>query len=192
MRFSEYEPEPLRNLRLLRHLGAEGRPELEFPIRQPDRARLELATSPLLDGPFAVIHPGASRPDRRWPPGRFAEVGDVLASRGLHVVLTGSAGERELVLEVSSRMRAPSIDLAGSTDIGMLAALLDEARVLVCNDTGVSHLAAALGIPSVVVFATPLTARWAPLNADLHRTVVPGDAGEQVLQAIDELLGEAT
>jgi ADP-heptose:LPS heptosyltransferase len=188
LRFSEHEPEPLRNLGLLQHLGAEGGPELEFPIRTSDRARLDLATSPLLDGPFAVIHPGASRADRRWPAERFAQVGDVLASRGLHVVLTGSEGERELALEVASRMRAPSIDVAGSTDVGMLAALLDDAHVLVCNDTGVSHLAAALRVPSVVVFATPQTARWAPLNAHLHRAVAPGDSSGPVLRAIDDLL----
>jgi ADP-heptose:LPS heptosyltransferase len=192
LRFSDHEAEPLRNLGLVHHLGAEGAPELEFTIREADRARLDLATSPLLDGPFAVIHPGASRADRRWPAGRFAEVGDVLASRGLHVVLTGSEDERGLVREVSSRMHAPSIDLAGNTDVGMLAALLDEARVLVCNDTGVSHLAAALCVPSVVVFATPQTARWAPLNTDLHRPVVPGDSSEPVLQAIGDLLARDT
>jgi ADP-heptose:LPS heptosyltransferase len=188
LRFSEYDPEPLRNLGLLQHLGANGSPELEFTIRQSDRARLELATSPLLDDPFAIIHPGASRADRRWPAERFAEVGDVLAARGLHVMLTGSEDEHELVLEVARRMRAPSIDLAGSTDVGMLAALLDEARLLVCNDTGVSHLAAAVCAPSVVIFATSQTARWAPLDADLHRTVVPADSIEPVLHAIDELL----
>jgi ADP-heptose:LPS heptosyltransferase len=186
--FSEYEPEPIRNLSLLRHLGADGRPDLEFPIRASDRARLDVGSSPLLDEAYAVLHPGASRADRRWPTCRFAEVGDALAERGLHVVLTGSDGERELTRSVSRRMRAHAIDLAGTTDVGTLAALLDAARMLVCNDTGVSHLAAAVRAPSVVLFTTSNDARWAPLDRDLHRPVSAGDAIEPVMTAVDQLL----
>jgi ADP-heptose:LPS heptosyltransferase len=186
--FSEHEPEPARNLSLLRHLGADGSPELEFPIRPPDRARLDLATSPLLDGPYAVIHPGAARADRRWGVARFAEVGDALVRRGLPVVLTGSEAERELTIDVARRMRRAVIDLTGGTDVGALAALLGSAAVVVCNDTGVSHLAAAVHAPSVVVFTTSNRARWAPLDGNRHRAVRPGESCEPVLRAVDELL----
>jgi ADP-heptose:LPS heptosyltransferase len=74
-------------------------------------------------------------------------------------------------------MSAPSINLAGRTDIGALGALLQGARLLVCNDTGVSHLAAALGTPSIVIFTHTDPNRWAPLDRSLHRAL--GYKGER-------------
>jgi ADP-heptose:LPS heptosyltransferase len=189
--FSESEPEPVRNLNLVRHLGGEGDPDLEFPVLDADRARLDMLASPLLDGAYAVLHAGASRTDRRWPLARFAAVGDVLAARGLQVVLTGSEGERTLSRELARLMRSPAVDLAGRTDIGALAALLASASVAVCNDTGVSHLAAALHAPSVVVFTTSNHARWAPLDRRLHRLVAPAGSIAPVLDALDDVLSEA-
>jgi ADP-heptose:LPS heptosyltransferase len=85
--------------------------------------------------------------------------------------LTGSAAEKELVLAVSRAMKRTALDLSGRTTLGALAALLSQARLLICNDTGVSHLAAALCIPSVVIFLNSDAARWAPLNRELHRVV---------------------
>ena len=189
--FSELEPEPVRNLQLVRHLGGDGGPELEFPVRDSDRARLDLLASPLLDGAYAVLHPGASRTDRRWPVERFAEVADMLAAKGLHVVLTGSEGERAVTHALARRMRARAVDLAGRTDLGALAALLDGSSLVVCNDTGVSHLAAAVRARSVVVVTTSNPARWAPLDRRLHRTVRAGRSVAPVLRAADELLSEA-
>jgi ADP-heptose:LPS heptosyltransferase len=189
--FSEYEPEPMRNLSLVRHLGGEGTPELEFPVRNEDRTRLDLVTSPLLDQSYAVMHPGASRPDRRWQVEQFAAVGDALAMRHGHVVLTGSDSEGELTREVASRMHAPVVDLAGRTDLGALAALLASASVVICNDTGISHLAASVRAPSVVVFTGSNPARWAPLDRHLHRAVKPEGSIHPVLDAIDALLSAA-
>jgi ADP-heptose:LPS heptosyltransferase len=189
--FSEFEPEPMRNLSLIRHLGGAGTPELEFPVRRADRTRLDLATSPLLDRSYAVIHPGASRDDRRWPLEQFAAVGDALAARHDHVVLTGSAAERELTRELARRTQAAVVDLAGRTDLGALAALLSSASVVICNDTGISHLAASVHAPSVVVFTTSNPARWAPLDRALHRAVTRNGSIGPVLEAVDGLLSAA-
>ncbi len=178
--------------RLLRLPEALGLPlrgdELEFPLTGADRGELAGAAPTLARGTYACIHPGARLPSRRWPPERFAAVADVLAARGLDVVLTGSAGEAPLTREVAARMHAPALDLAGATSLGALAALLEGARLLVSNDTGVSHVAAALRVPSVVVVTASDPERWAPLDRELHRAVVRLDAPEPVTAEADSLL----
>jgi ADP-heptose:LPS heptosyltransferase len=203
-------PEPERHLALMRFLGIPADdPSLEFPVHDEDRRRLQgLAADERLDNwPYACLHAGAAVPSRRWPPERFARVGDDLAARGLRVVLTGTAGEAPLTRAVREEMRAPAVDLAGRTDLGVLAALLQGARLVVCNDTGVSHLAAAAGAPSVVIFSASDPGRWAPAPERRHRIVrgqaagrdldpgepVPGDPApvEAVLAQAAELLAEA-
>jgi ADP-heptose:LPS heptosyltransferase len=185
-----------RLLRLMTFLGAPTDGDhLEFPLRQGDHEALAAAglAGHLRPGGYACIHPGASVPERRWPAERFAAVADWLAGRGLPVVLTGSAPERGLTREVRRRMRTgeETTDACGRTGLGALGALLAGARVLVCNDTGTSHLAAALRVPSVVLSTGDNPARWAPLDAGLHRVL--GDAGgpppvEAVIRHAAELL----
>ncbi|MBB6097399.1 ADP-heptose:LPS heptosyltransferase [Deinobacterium chartae] len=175
--YPDHLPEPLRWLTLAQHLGCPAQGEhLEFPLHPHDRqqaARL-LAELGLGAGGYALLHPGAQDPRRRWPTGHFARVADALASRGLRVLVTGTADEAERTRAVQEQARAPVVDLAGRTDLGTLAALLEQARLLVSNDTGVSHLAAALGTPSVVVFVASDPARWAPLDRERHRVVGRG------------------
>jgi ADP-heptose:LPS heptosyltransferase len=110
-------------------------------------------------------------PSRRWLPQRFAEVADRLADNGLQVILTGSADECDIVQAVMRSMRTPAIDLAGKTDLGALAALIAQARMVVCNDTGISHVAAAVATPSVIVCCGSDPVRWAPLDSERHAVV---------------------
>lgn len=172
--YPEHQPEVQRLLRLISFIGIRARGEdLEFPIgadEWKELARLR-RTYGLRPGQYVCIHPGARAAARRWLPERFAGVADVLAARGWRVVLTGSAHERELTRAVARSMHAAVLDLAGATAVGTLAALLAGARLLVCNDTAVSHMAAALSVPSVVVYTGSSPARWAPLNGDRHRAV---------------------
>jgi ADP-heptose:LPS heptosyltransferase len=188
-RFLPYVPEESevqRYLRLLGHLGipAQGE-ELEFPVSAEDRSELRRVDEAraLQPGTYVCLHPGAKDVARRWPPEYFAATADALARQGLQVVLTGTAAEAGVTRAVARAMRAPVIDLAGRTNLGALAALLQGARLLICNDTGVSHLAAALRLPSVVVFITSDPARWAPLDRGLHRIVDygkrPAGAGQK-------------
>lgn len=174
------EPEVLRNLRLVEHVGAPALgTQLEFPVGPLDAA--ELARIPeaaeLHQGHYAVIHPGASSGDKRWRPEHFAFVADHLARQGLMPVLTGVVGESALCARVADEMDYESFDLSGRTSLGALAALVAGAALIVANDTGISHLADALAVPSVVVFSGSNASRWAPLDRSRHRVVdlPPGD-----------------
>jgi ADP-heptose:LPS heptosyltransferase len=68
-------------------------------------------------------------------------------------------------------MKAPAIDLAGKTNLGTVAALVSKAQLVVSNDTGISHVAAALKTPSVILFAVPDFVRWVPKNRQLHKPI---------------------
>lgn len=191
--YPDREPEIRRMLRLVRFLGAPDRGEaLEFPLTSADEQaartlRDQAGLSAAED--YICVHPGARAVRRRWPVTHFAAVADALAAMGLRVVITGSETERPLAAAVADAMHAPALDLSGRTDLGALAALLRGARLLVCNDTGVSHLASALAVRSVVVFSGSDPGRWAPLDCGLHRTFTHAEADvSPVLTAARELL----
>lgn len=168
--WSENEHEVLRFLRLMKFLGIESQGEgLEFPLLDADYHSLLGAGIALpAPGTYACIHPGARLPSRRWSPQRFAQVADGLAAQGLQIVLTGSAEERDITNAVLRSMHAPAIDMTGRTDLGALAALVAQARLVVCNDTGMSHIAAGVATPSVVVCSGADPVRWAPLDRRRH------------------------
>lgn len=110
-----------------------------------------------------VVHPGAADPARRWPADRFGAVAHALSTDGHGVVVTGVAGEAELARMVARRAGLPDgAVLAGRLDLGQLAALVAAARLVVCGDTGVAHLATAYGTPSVVLFGPMSPALWGP------------------------------
>jgi ADP-heptose:LPS heptosyltransferase len=191
--YPDHGPEVRRLLRLVEFLGIPARGErLEFPWCEEDRRALHALDEArdLRPGSYVCVHPGASTPDKRWPAQHFAAVATALAARGLRVVLTGTAEEAELTRAVARTLRGPHVDLAGRTDLGSLAALVSGARLLVCNDTGVSHLAAALRVPSVVLFTGSDPDRWAPLDRRRHRTVGPGIDPSDVIRQADDLLDE--
>jgi len=171
--WQDLEHEVLRGLRLMRQLGAEPQGDaLEFPLDASDFDALHATDDALPEpGTYACIHAGARMPSRRWPPERFAEVADHLAGQGLHIVLTGSADECELVERVEHAMHMPVLNLAGKTELGTFAALVSQAAIVICNDTGASHVAAAVGTPSVVVCCGSDPARWAPLDHERHRVL---------------------
>lgn len=145
---------------------------LDFPVSAADHRTLLESVPELRDsGPIACVHPGAQLASRRWWPERFAAVADRLAAYGLRVVLTGTLAERGLVHTVQRHMRRTALDLSGRTTLWTLGALLQRAAVLVCNDTGVQHVAVALGTHSVAVSSGADVSRWAPLDATRHRVL---------------------
>ena len=160
-----------RNLRLVGSLGIPAEDgSLDFPVLAADRSDLcqALGDVGVELGDYVCVHPGAKLPSRRWPAERFGAIADHLAARGLQVVLTGSAEEHALASDVASSMRRAAINLAGHTSLGAMGALLTGARLLVSNDTGASHIAAAVRTPSVIVANGSDVERWAPADAALH------------------------
>ncbi|SFE05405.1 glycosyltransferase family 9 protein [Blastococcus tunisiensis] len=129
----------------------------------PDALDLAVPAVPPPVAGAAVVHPGAAYPGRRWPPERFAAVARHLAARGYDVRVTGGPGEVPLATEVA---RLAGLDedavLAGRTSSVELAAVVAAARVVVCGDTGVAHLATAYRRPSVVLFGPVPPALWGP------------------------------
>lgn len=115
--------------------------------------------------PLVVIAPGASfGPSKQWPLGHFARAADALADRA-RIVLVGAPGERALCAELAQRMRAPAADLAGRIGLGALKAVVKRARVALCNDAGLRHVAVAFGVPCVVLMG-PTSLEKTALNLE--------------------------
>lgn len=164
-----------RNLAMVAHLGVRSQGEhLELPLYRDDWMKLNelLADSPAAGQPYVCVHAGAKWNSRRWPVERFAAVGRALVADGYHVVLTGSGGETRLVERLGQLLHAPHTNLCGRTDLGTLGALLQRARLLITNDTGLSHVAAATRTPSVVTVLGSDVERWRPLDERRHRVVM--------------------
>ena len=172
--------------------GAPMDPEPELGIRTEDDERARaLLPAHLRRRPLALVHPGASVPEKCWPEESFRWAAEGLSRRGYAVAVTGGMGERELTYRVSEKA-AGSLNLGGKTDLSTLIALVGRASVVVSNDTGPAHLAYALRTPSVTLFGpTTDVERWGPLNRRLH-TVLCGKpisdiSVEEVLQSAESL-----
>jgi ADP-heptose:LPS heptosyltransferase len=184
-----------RHLQLVESLGvAKQGDHKEFTLDQSDWDDFEKLCKDynLETGSYAVIHPGARSIERRWPTSWFAAVADGLVKRDLRIILTGTSEEAHITSAVASQMRAPVTDLSGKTSLGSLAILLNHSRLLVSNDTGVSHIADALQIPSIVLFTASEPKRWAPHDQVLHRIIAWASSTlpDVVLDEADDLLKE--
>jgi ADP-heptose:LPS heptosyltransferase len=185
-RQGEYCPDPLHYtvwdenchdiLRLARLMTFLGVPpashELEFPLTANDYQALQNSLPEALPGgSYVCIHPGARLPALRWPAQDFARVANDLHAAGLQVVLVGSSQEVAIATAVQRSVNVPVMNLVGKLGVGAFAALLSQARLVVCNDTGIAHIAAALKIPSVALCCGNGQRRWAPLDHRRHRSV---------------------
>ncbi|TDE32213.1 glycosyltransferase family 9 protein [Nonomuraea mesophila] len=146
---------------------------LEWHGIEADPADLTLGVSDRT-GP-AIVHPGAARPARRWPPERFAQVAAALDD----VVVTGNAEETPLARRVAELAGLPPERvLAGRTTMTDLVDLVSRSRLVVCGDTGVAHLATAFCVPSVVLFGPVSPALWGPPPGWRHIALWAGRNGD--------------
>lgn len=126
-----------------------------------------------------VIHPGAAYGARRWPAQRWAAVARDLASAGHPVVISGGPDELRLAGAVAREAGlGDDAVLAGRTSLVTLAALVAEAALVACGDTGVAHLATAYGVRSVTLFGPTPPALWGPPPRPQHQVLWAGRTGD--------------
>ena len=112
---------------------------------------------------YVVFVPGSAHEDKRWPVERFAALAEKISSQfGLSLIAIGSSNEASLGERLKTLANVPIANLAGQTSLSELIALLKRSRLVVSNDTGPGHIAAALGTPLVLMFSWSNPARIAP------------------------------
>ncbi|HZC19911.1 MAG TPA: glycosyltransferase family 9 protein [Rubrobacteraceae bacterium] len=121
------------------------------------------------DGPLAALHPSAGDERRRWPPEKFATVGDALVDAGARVAVVGVEEDRNLVSGVVETMHREALNLCGRLSLGGLAGLLSRCAVVVSNDSGPLHLARAVGAATVGIYWGPNLITAGPFTRARHR-----------------------
>lgn len=167
-----------RQLDLVASVGCFTQDErLSFYVTEPARrcaeeALLRAGLSPTR--PWITIHPGVSAPSRQYPPELYARAAARLAiEEGLQIVFTGSRNEVALVEQIRGLMRAPSLSVVGQLNLEELGGLLQLSPLLLSNNTGPVHLAAAVGTPVVDLYAltNPQHTPWGVPNRVLYHDV---------------------
>ena len=152
----EERPAPVRSVRL--------------PVTKTERRWAVEALKALgLAGPrhFVGLNPGASfGPAKRWPVEQFAQLGDrLVGALGADVLVFGSKTERPLAEEVARAMQHTPVVLAGTTTLRQWMALTERCRLVVANDSGPMHVAAAVGAPVIAVFGSTNETATGPLGS---------------------------
>lgn len=203
-----------RQIDLVAAIGCRAEDEL-LALTVPEAARQAIgrrlaALGVDADRPWAVLHTGATAASRRYPAEQFATAARCLvAAYGWRLLYTGDAGERELVAEVIAASGVPGENLAGRLDFAELAALIGRAPLLITNNSGPAHVAAALATPVVDLYAgtnpqhTPwrvparvlmhdVPCRWCYKSVcpEGHHACLRGIAPGEVVQAALDLMRE--
>jgi len=196
--FTQTRPQSERNLDIVRHLGIDTDDRSEVMTLT---AQEKLFASSLLrrhgigeKDVVVAMHPGAGKVHNRWPVEKFAELANALHRQfDVRLVLTWGPHENALGVNLCRRLSFDPIVLH-ELSIRQLAALLAHANIFICNDTGVMHLAAAVGTPLVAIFGPTDPNEWKPSGKKF--VAVRGEkhscenvSVQQVLQAVQNLLG---
>jgi len=147
-------------------------PRLAVIAEERDAALAALGRAGIRDVPFAIMAPGASYgAAKRWDPARFAAVAlHLRAKHDLRSVLVGTEEDRTAAEEVAASAQDATVNLVGGTDLSALAGVLASAAIVFSNDSGVMHLAAALGRPTVGLFGSTSPA-WTSASAPWVRNL---------------------
>jgi len=138
-------------------LEPDGRgPEIEVPAAARERMHAWLAEHKAQGVPLIAVQVGASDERKRWPRHRMAAALDLLPAEWGEIVFVGTKDERSLVDEARRALKRPSLDASGATSVEELGALLSECRLLLTNDTGTMHVAAAVGTRVVDLSTGPV------------------------------------
>jgi len=143
-------------------------PTLYLESEEMDEAARSLAETDLPgDGPWLGLSPGAAYgPAKRWPPERFAALGAALQQEfGARLVLLGGKEERPVAEQVKEHLHKPVMDLVGRTTLRQALGMLSQLSLLITNDSGLMHAAAALSVPQVALFGSTDPAATGPFSA---------------------------
>jgi lipopolysaccharide heptosyltransferase II len=160
-------------------------PELRVPPAELAEwlARHGLAAEP---GPVVVLCPGAIGPGKRWPTEHAAELARLLTGADVAVWVVGSPGEAEAARRIARAGGARVRDLTG-TDLRNAILALAAADAAVSNDSGLMHVSAALGTPTVALFGPTSPRLWAPLNPLAAVLEAPGDGTDVRRRKVDDI-----
>jgi heptosyltransferase I len=155
-------------LRIVAAAGA-GKTDVRFALPQNPSAveavKKLLAGYGVSPGNYAVLVPVAARENKRWPIEAFAKLAEkIVLQFGWSIVATGAPAERKYVQTLQDIAKVSVVNFAGQTSVAELVALLRGASFVVSNDTGPGHIAAALGVPIVMIFGPTNPARVCPYN----------------------------
>ncbi|MFZ5448705.1 MAG: lipopolysaccharide heptosyltransferase II [Thermodesulfobacteriota bacterium] len=142
-------------------------PALYLEPEEVDKAARFLAEVDLPGGgPWVGLSPGAAYgPAKRWEPSRFAAVGKALQQElGARLVLLGADEERPVAEQVKEHLKKPVLDLVGRTRLRQALGVLSQLRLLITNDSGLMHAAAALSVPQVALFGSTDPAATGPFS----------------------------
>lgn len=174
-------PEGLQFMRLLAPLGITGKEyklegflsKFNAPPPAPIAEELDQGMEP-----FALIHPGAGSPYKLWQPYKLTELGRLLRQRHqLGIVLAGGMNDRhigDLILRGMKDAGCRAVSYAGKLSLSATAAVIKRARLFVGSDSGLAHLAVAMGIPTVVLFGPSDHLKWGfqgPKHAIAHKNL---------------------
>jgi heptosyltransferase-3 len=167
-------------------------PEITIPQETFQFAQDYLSRELAVGLPVVMIHPGASGPRKRWPAARFAELVSHLAEQPCSTLLAEGPLDVQSVQEVLSRLHANGMTgvprVVRVDPLICLAALIQQCAVYIGNDSGISHLAAATGTPTLAIFTDTDPAIWAPRGPRVEVLVRP--ELDSVLLVISLLLGK--
>ncbi|WP_235324507.1 glycosyltransferase family 9 protein [Pedobacter lusitanus] len=170
--YPDYGHELSRHLSLMEYIGIPpAGNEMEFPVNDQDEESLKKLKLKIKPEKYICIHPGSRGVWRQWPTVYFAAMADYCIDNGYEIVITGTKEELKLAKEVASYMKYKPIISSGKTDLGSLGLLIKQSFALIANCTGVSHIAAALQTPSIIISMDGEPERWAPVNKELHHTI---------------------
>jgi heptosyltransferase-1 len=183
-------------LALLAPLGIEPGPaEFHVPVPAAAERRIEefLVNEGVKPGDRLVaINPGAGHPQKRWSVARFGALAERLATEaGARVLLLWGPDEAHMAREISLALPGHSALLAPPTDLGELTALLKRCRLMIANDTGPLHLAAALGTPALGLYGPTRAERNGPYGTRCRGLQSPDGtmAGLEVAEVFEAARG---
>ena len=140
--------------------------------------------------PLIALHPGSGSARKNWPVEKWAEMGRALLRRGVQLLIVGGEADEERIAVLREAWRDAPVLVARHFPLPHLAAILARSRFFIGHDSGISHLAAAVGAQCLLLFGPTDPAVWAPANANVR--VLEAPDGDLAKLGVDEVVAEVS